>query len=129
MKTEGQITICGFEDWYLNSESSKETSIQRWLKEEEHALESGYRGLRISGKTSFVEQRAWAAFYGIRKAHSSGLERETSHCYAATMRPDFPGFMIATFSSTTISASAVIITAGTFWIDTSHAAHSSGRPR
>lgn len=60
-KAEGQISICGFEEWYLSPGPAGETTVQRWLSEERQALESGYRGLRVSGNTSFVERRTWDA--------------------------------------------------------------------
>ena len=74
MKSRGQITICGFEEWYLRPELSKETTIQRWLTEEERALQDGYNGLRISGNTSFVDGRAWSAFMDYERRINDGLQ-------------------------------------------------------
>ena len=73
MKTRGQITICGFEEWYLNAELSRETAVQRWWNEEKRALRNGYKGLRFSGNTSFVDQRAWGAFMDYEQGLQDGL--------------------------------------------------------
>ena len=73
MKNKGQITICEFEDWYLGAGLSRETTMQRWLTEEQQALASGYRGLRVSGNTSFVDHRAWGAFMDHEKRIQEGV--------------------------------------------------------
>lgn len=57
-----QLIICEFDEWYVTAGSSQDSTIERWLKEEQRALEQGYAGLRITGNTSFVEPRAWEAF-------------------------------------------------------------------
>jgi hypothetical protein len=43
-------------------------TIERWLKEEQRALEQGYAGLRIAGNTAFVEPRAWEGFMDYEKS-------------------------------------------------------------
>jgi len=62
-----QLSICEFDDWYVTAGSGRDTTINRWLKEEQRALDNGYEGLRIAGNTSFVEPRAWEAFMNYER--------------------------------------------------------------
>ena len=56
------LILCESDEWYVKAGSLQDTTIDRWLAEEQRALEQGYAGLRITGNTSFVEPRAWEAF-------------------------------------------------------------------
>lgn len=69
----GQLSICEFDDWYVTAGSVQDTTLERWLKEEQRALERGYEGLRIAGNTSFVEPRAWEAFMDYERIAHEGF--------------------------------------------------------
>ena len=63
MARKGSLLIREHADWYGKSESLDPARIaQRWLDEEQRALEDGYAGLRITGNTSFVQPADWSAF-------------------------------------------------------------------
>ena len=47
--------------------------LAAWLREEQRALAEGYRGLRITGNTSFVQPTDWAAFMEYERQVQVGL--------------------------------------------------------
>ena len=47
---------------------SGEEACARWLAEEEDALTTGYRGLRIAGNADFVTSEEWSAFMDYEAA-------------------------------------------------------------
>jgi hypothetical protein len=59
---QGALHILDFADWYGETEVQPARVIAAWLREEQQALAEGYRGLRITGNTSFVKPGDWAAF-------------------------------------------------------------------
>jgi hypothetical protein len=59
---QGALRIVDFADWYGGVELQPGNVVAAWLREEETALAEGYRGLRITGNTSFVKREDWAAF-------------------------------------------------------------------
>lgn len=60
---KGAIVIRDYSDWYSDAKGLKGSEvIKLWLEEERQALAAGYRGLRITGNTSFLRPQDWAVF-------------------------------------------------------------------
>jgi PAS domain S-box-containing protein len=66
---KGQIEILSYTCLNVTgSTNSSERVISYWIEKLNHALESGYNGLRLSGNTSWLEKRDWGSFVDyIRK--------------------------------------------------------------
>jgi two-component system, sensor histidine kinase PdtaS len=59
----GQIEIIDYRDWYLrNNELTPEAVLQGWLERANAARSDGYRGLRLTGNTAWLEKCDWAGF-------------------------------------------------------------------
>jgi signal transduction histidine kinase len=59
----GQLVILDHERWYLRQEQmSLDRVCVDWLENEAAARREGYRGLRITGNTSWLERGRWSAF-------------------------------------------------------------------
>lgn len=56
----GTLRILDAEQWYLSVAGGD--VLQRWLAEEEKALADGFKGLRITGNTSFLNPGSWDPF-------------------------------------------------------------------
>lgn len=66
---EGALRVFDFESWYASAGAVKGIDVvELWLKEEERALAEGYKGLRITGNTSFLTPQDWAAFMEYEQA-------------------------------------------------------------
>lgn len=59
----GQMEIIAHHDWYLEEDAvDPERVLDRWIERQRSALSSGYRGLRLSGNTFWVERKGWRGF-------------------------------------------------------------------
>lgn len=59
----GQIHILDTDEWYTKQATlSPVEKVQSWLLQKEQAIRMGYAGLRASGNTSFLDERAWDEF-------------------------------------------------------------------
>jgi|SRR5882672_3016146 len=66
MIQERRIRILDAGQWYRGRLPRE--AVDQWLKEEEQALAAGYRGLRVSGNTSFVTRPEWDSFMAYEEA-------------------------------------------------------------
>ena len=67
----GALRIIDFDRWYASASGLVGVEIvDLWLKEEERALAEGYRGLRITGNTSFLTAKDWPGFMEYERAVS-----------------------------------------------------------
>ena len=59
----GQIEIINYQDWYLrHGRTDADVTLQSWVDYQYRALEKGYKGLRLTGNTYWLEKDDWAAF-------------------------------------------------------------------
>jgi len=59
----GQIEIWDYRDWYLRGgHFDADRVFGQWVEKEKWSLDSGYKGLRATGDTAWVEKRDWADF-------------------------------------------------------------------
>jgi len=60
----GALRILDFDQWYAGPAGLKgrDEVAQLWLEEEARAIAEGFRGLRITGNTSFLGPDDWPAF-------------------------------------------------------------------
>ncbi len=59
----GQIEILGHDEWYLaGGEFDLDRVLQAWVDRHDAALAKGYRGMRITGNTAWLEDKDWASF-------------------------------------------------------------------
>ncbi|HYD29746.1 MAG TPA: MEDS domain-containing protein [Azospirillaceae bacterium] len=74
-KAEGQIEIIDHHEWYLRRGTLSADQILRgWLDQEEEALAAGYRGLRLTGNTFWLEPHHWRAFQEYESAVTGGFQ-------------------------------------------------------
>jgi hypothetical protein len=71
----GALRILDFDHWYTDPAGLKGIAvIDLWLREEERALAEGYRGLRITGNTSFLGSGDWQPFMNYERAVNGSLQ-------------------------------------------------------
>ncbi len=59
----GQIEIWDYRDWYLRGgHFDADRVFGQWVEKEKRALDSGYKGLRVTGDTAWLEKRDWQDF-------------------------------------------------------------------
>lgn len=59
----GQIEIYNYSDWYLRTgQANADATLQSWIEREDQALARGYKGLRLTGNTYWLERKDWKAF-------------------------------------------------------------------
>lgn len=59
----GQIEIIDHQAWYQRSAGqTAEQTLESWREREQQALANGYRGLRLTGNTYWLERQDWASF-------------------------------------------------------------------
>jgi signal transduction histidine kinase len=73
----GDIEIIDHADWYVrNGAMDTEAVVAAWLAREQRALDRGYRGLRLSGNTFWVERADWQSFAAYEAAvHAAFADR------------------------------------------------------
>ena len=60
---KGQIEILDYSQWYTKSGKwEADRVLQGWIEKENQAVKRGFDGLRLTGNTSWLEERDWAAF-------------------------------------------------------------------
>jgi PAS domain S-box-containing protein len=60
---KGQIEIIPYNQWYLlGGTFNDDRVLAGWVKKLNQALEKGYSGLRLTGKTFWLERNHWRAF-------------------------------------------------------------------
>lgn len=67
----GILRILDADRWYADVAGGD--VLRRWLAEEEDALAKGFRGLRITGNTSFLKQETWNTFIKYESALNRAL--------------------------------------------------------
>lgn len=69
------VRILDFDRWYANAAGLKGADVVAlWLQEEERALAEGYKGLRITGNTSFVGPHDWEQFMEYERIVGAGFQ-------------------------------------------------------
>src|SRR5262245_7795251 len=59
----GQIEIWDYRDWYLRGgHFDADRVFGQWVEKEKQSLDAGYKGLRLSGDTAWVEKQDWPDF-------------------------------------------------------------------
>ncbi|HYC05620.1 MAG TPA: MEDS domain-containing protein [Azospirillaceae bacterium] len=63
LMARGQIEIVDAGEWYLSQDKKgADDLIQGWLAKKDEALAGGYKGLRVTGNTYFLEAKDWDSF-------------------------------------------------------------------
>jgi signal transduction histidine kinase len=59
----GQLEIWDYQDWYLRSgHFDADRVFGQWVEEERRSADSGYKGIRVTGDTAWLEKRDWPDF-------------------------------------------------------------------
>jgi signal transduction histidine kinase/CheY-like chemotaxis protein len=62
-EAQGQIEIINYQEWYLRQgKNDADITLQKWVDYQHSALEKGYRGLRLTGNTYWLEKDDWQGF-------------------------------------------------------------------
>ncbi len=74
---DGQLEILDSDAWYLeHARLTTDEILGRWLSCEEAALGDGWRGLRLTGNTSWLRPEDWARFEAYeRRVHAAFARR------------------------------------------------------
>jgi two-component system, sensor histidine kinase PdtaS len=60
----GQLQVLGHDEWYaLHGAKSRTDVAQVWIAAKDNAVSAGYRALRLTGNTAFLERSDWDGFY------------------------------------------------------------------
>ena len=73
---KGQIEILSYEDWYLlGGKFDPERVLLGWVEKEKEALKRGFKGLRLSGNTFWIERDLWKRFVDYEEAVNAVIEQ------------------------------------------------------
>jgi hypothetical protein len=73
--TSGQLLIYDALEWYGDPASlSADAIIARWREKEDQALAEGFRGLRVTGNTSFIPRENWNGLMDYEKKLHMGIQ-------------------------------------------------------
>ncbi len=62
-KEQGQIEILSYRDWYLKGGAfDAQNVLNSWVERMNSAIKRGYKGLRLTGNTFWLEPERWDAF-------------------------------------------------------------------
>lgn len=71
----GALVIRDYDKWYTEADTLKGGQVtQLWLAEEQQALADGYRGLRITGNVTFLNEHTWPVFMEYEAAVSQAFQ-------------------------------------------------------
>lgn len=60
---KGQIEVLDYKDWYTKTgRFNAKAVLQGWVGRERQALKKGFKGLRLTGNTFWLERRDWRRF-------------------------------------------------------------------
>lgn len=60
---KGQMEILSYSEWYLpHGKFDGENVINSWIKKIDEAVARGYKGIRVSGNTTWLKKEDWQAF-------------------------------------------------------------------
>jgi len=60
---KGQIEVLDYKDWYTKTgRFNAKAVLQGWVRKERQALKRGFKGLRLTGNTFWLERREWRRF-------------------------------------------------------------------
>ncbi len=73
----GQLYIGDFQTWYVDAgEFDSDKVVESWLQREQRALEAGFKGVRLTGNTSWLEPSNWDEFTAYEAcAHAAFHQR------------------------------------------------------
>ncbi|MCF6157983.1 MAG: PAS domain S-box protein [wastewater metagenome] len=67
--TNGQIEILPHDEWYLkDGVFDLQGVLDGWIHKLNWAMERGYRGMRLTGNTTWLEKKDWVNFFDYEKA-------------------------------------------------------------
>jgi K+-sensing histidine kinase KdpD len=60
---KGQMEIISYSEWYLpHGKFDGDNVINSWIKKIDEAVAKGYKGIRVSGNTTWLKKEDWPAF-------------------------------------------------------------------
>lgn len=61
--SRGQMEIFHYDQWYVkDGHFDIRRTLDRWISKHDHALAAGYDGCRVSGNTTWIEDKDWRHF-------------------------------------------------------------------
>jgi PAS domain S-box-containing protein len=91
---KGQIEIVSYDDFYLvDGKFDSERVLKAWAEKESSALKRGFEGLRLAGKTLWIERDLWKSFVNYEEAVSSVIDEHRiivvcTYCLTSCSRMD-----------------------------------------
>lgn len=72
----GQLAIEPYDTWYLRGQVFDcEAVLERWAEAMDHALASGWKGMRAAGNLSWLEEKHWTRFMAYERAVDNTLQK------------------------------------------------------
>lgn len=73
----GQLQVFGHEEWYAVHGAKSRTEVgQAWLAAKDNAVQIGYRALRLTGNTAFLERTDWDGFMEYEAVLREAFDRQ-----------------------------------------------------
>jgi len=73
---KGQIEILPYDQWYLQDDDfNQQRMLKKWNDKLTGALTNGYAGMRITGNTTWVDQKLWNGFINYEHQINETIER------------------------------------------------------
>ncbi|MCG9966766.1 MEDS domain-containing protein [Pelotomaculum terephthalicicum JT] len=71
-----QIEVLSYSEWYLNHGKFNGANVlNAWLKKIDEVLANGYKGIRISGNTTWLKKADWPAFQNYESKVDQRIDR------------------------------------------------------
>jgi len=73
---KGQIEILTYDQWYLEADDfNQQRTLKKWNDKLTEALTNGYAGMRVTGNTTWVDQKLWNGFINYEHQINEAIER------------------------------------------------------
>ena len=73
----GQLQVFGHEEWYATHGAKSRTEVARaWVAAKDDAINRGYRALRLTGNTAFLERTDWDGFMEYESILREAFDRQ-----------------------------------------------------
>jgi signal transduction histidine kinase len=73
---KGQIEILPYDQWYLEADDfNQQRTLKKWNDKLTGALTNGYAGMRVTGNTTWIDQKVWTNFVDYEHTLNEMIDR------------------------------------------------------